>query len=539
MKINHINNINFKKNYFEVQKRGNNYLLSQIGTDNEENLGKEPILQITSGNYKFESPMEYKGKNYMGAVSPSTSSYRIYYKDTGKYENNGEYKQINPLYFTKIAVKEDFKYNDLPLEQPIAKGEAEGKVFVNTLDLPTDIPIVLVLDEIKDENTIVNDLPKNVKSVMVAQSHMDVLSHAANLIRNRIPAMSIIWDENKFNDLKNNEGKYLSVNNENGILKYKETEPSSLKSELKTSSKINIPKLEKVEKLLTFDELTPNNCGNKGYRLGLMQKLADNGILKDITIPKGFVIPEGYINKLNEYIDVEDEQEKEDLLYDGIYTDDVEQKVKDLGMDRRNLIARSNFNTEDLSSFSSAGIYESKLVYDDWILPTALDVIETKDSYKAKFVHEKYGVKNTDIQPSVIIQDKIKTNYCFTVYSNDGDNNVLMELNDYRLGYSKPTNALIRYNKKTKELKLERKLNPLAEYLIDEQGHIVEQNHIPSRFDKDWESIKESLSTVIDGALTLENYFNAPQDIEGGIGKDGKIYFWQTRDIVAKEVNKI
>ncbi len=29
------------------------------------------------------------------------------------------------------------------------------------------------------------------------------------------------------------------------------------------------------------------------------------------------------------------------------------------------------------------------------------------------------------------------------------------------------------------------------------------------------------------------------QDIEGGIGRDGRIWFWQTRDIVAKSVKNI
>jgi hypothetical protein len=38
--------------------------------------------------------------------------------------------------------------------------------------------------------------------------------------------------------------------------------------------------------------------------------------------------------------------------------------------------------------------------------------------------------------------------------------------------------------------------------------------------------------------LVLEKFFKHPQDIEGGI-KDGKVYFWQTRDIVAKAVKRI
>jgi phosphoenolpyruvate synthase/pyruvate phosphate dikinase len=41
----------------------------------------------------------------------------------------------------------------------------------------------------------------------------------------------------------------------------------------------------------------------------------------------------------------------------------------------------------------------------------------------------------------------------------------------------------------------------------------------------------EQLESAIKDALVVEKEFGAPQDIEGGI-KDGKIYFWQSRNIV-------
>ena len=47
------------------------------------------------------------------------------------------------------------------------------------------------------------------------------------------------------------------------------------------------------------------------------------------------------------------------------------------------------------------------------------------------------------------------------------------------------------------------------------------------------------LSIVTSGALVLEKFFKHPQDIEGGITKDGKVWFWQTRDIVTKAIKKI
>ena len=47
------------------------------------------------------------------------------------------------------------------------------------------------------------------------------------------------------------------------------------------------------------------------------------------------------------------------------------------------------------------------------------------------------------------------------------------------------------------------------------------------------------MGIVTSGAAVLEKFFNHPQDIEGGITRDGKVFFWQTRDIVAKAVKRI
>ena len=111
MKINSINNINFKKNYFGINKYGKFYELHKIATDNEENLGKEPVLEYERNGEKYEFPMVYDGKYYSTQSVTRTNKYRIYYKDTGKYERNGEEQVIDPLYYIKIATKADRKYN--------------------------------------------------------------------------------------------------------------------------------------------------------------------------------------------------------------------------------------------------------------------------------------------------------------------------------------------------------------------------------------------------------------------------------------------
>ena len=76
-------------------------------------------------------------------------------------------------------------------------------------------------------------------------------------------------------------------------------------------------------------------------------------------------------------------------------------------------------------------------------------------------------------------------------------------------------------------------------YKHDEKGHIVDQKHTQSSVVENFEDLKPILNIITDGASVLEDFFDHPQDIEGGIGRDGKVYFWQTRDIVAKGKNKI
>ena len=207
----------------------------------------------------------------------------------------------------------------------------------------------------------------------------------------------------------------------------------------------------------------------------------------------------------------------------------------------KDLIVRSNYNTEDIDSFSSAGIYNSERNFDGTILRTALeDVIEktTESEYTQNF-HKKYGITNEQIQPSVIVQDYVDHDYDFTVYSDDNDNNTIIQLTDCLTGFYKPNKALIKYNKNTKEITIVNKESPKAKYILDESGKIVQEEYEEDTITQNWQNLKPLLNIVVDGAEVLEKYFDHPQDIEGGITKDGKVFFWQTRDIVAKAVNKI
>ena len=93
MQINKIsinnNQLSFKANYFRVDKLGRHCQFMTISTDNEENLGKEPVLQYERRGKIQDFPMVYDGKYYTTEVIVRPDKYRIFYKDTGKYERNG------------------------------------------------------------------------------------------------------------------------------------------------------------------------------------------------------------------------------------------------------------------------------------------------------------------------------------------------------------------------------------------------------------------------------------------------------------------
>ncbi len=547
--------VNFKANYFTVEKLGHNYTLSKISTDNEENLGKEPVLEYKSLGYKnkvfkYEFPMSYDGKYYTTMVYPNTDRYRIFYKDTGKYEKNGEEQIVNPIELARIASKEDRKINKLPTEFNYAKGIAEGKIVTakctpdGELEYDEqkhkDMPIILLIDSIQQyEVDQLTRLPRNIKGIITSSCEFNQLSHYGNQYRNNLSVMSVIVDEDKYNEIKKQEGKYLSVDNTSGVVNWKEIKPST-GGQISTTISFAPPLIEKVERLLKSDELTPQNCGNKGYRLSLIQKLINEGKLKDISVSKYFVIPEGYLSKLQKYMDIENFVEREDAFFNSVYTQEVNKKVEELGMNKRDLIVRSNFNTEDLDSFSSAGIYNSERNFDSTVLRTALeDVVQkaTESEYTQNF-HKKFGIKNEQIQPAVIVQDYIEPKYNFTLYSDDGDGNTIIELFN-EVDWQTKSNALIKYNKKSKEFTVERVESPKGKYVIDEKGSITDYKLEESQISKDWEILTPILGIVTSGAAVLEKFFKHPQDIEGGIGKDGKVFFWQTRDIVAKAVKRI
>ena len=194
---------------------------------------------------------------------------------------------------------------------------------------------------------------------------------------------------------------------------------------------------------------------------------------------------------------------------------------------------RSAFNGEDLEDNSAAGLYNSYWQdIEDFNLDAIYSVIESKNKPIAVSSRKQHNIPDEAIKPSVILQDRIKSDYSFTTYTESplDKNKVLIEMFITEVRCYKPKPYQITYNKLTKELKVEQEHSKYEEYLYDENYNLIDKKATqPKDVKKVWDVVKD----LVRNALVLEKEFGKPQDIEGGI-KDGQLYFWQTRNIVHK-----
>ena len=138
-------------NFYNFHQYDGEGVISGICTLNADNLGNEPIL-ITD---KEELPMFFDGKYYYAAIKYPTHQYRIYYKDTDKYENQG-----NPIPLDKHKISRDILVKDLinsgkPLQKDISKGFAEGKVVTDIKSITDEESVILVLNDAGDGDEVV------------------------------------------------------------------------------------------------------------------------------------------------------------------------------------------------------------------------------------------------------------------------------------------------------------------------------------------------------------------------------------------------
>ena len=123
------------------------------------------------------------------------------------------------------------------------------------------------------------------------------------------------------------------------------------------------------------------------------------------------------------------------------------------------------------------------------------------------------------------------SDYTFTIFTDSDDRKLKIDISSAKI----PDKAMIAYDKEHNEIKIEDLSYYVSNYVIKDTGEVVEQKLEKNIIEKNLESLVEPLKIAVKNALKLEKYFGRPQDIEGGI-KDGRVYFWQTRDIVKKAI---
>lgn len=527
--------INFKSDYYGFKKLGTWFFPVSIKTDDTPEPNKDLLLRIKDYKDKIHGdfPMVYDGKYYTHNFSTyiEARSYKILNK-----KQEQEEKKFSAFEMSKILNGYDRMSTGRPMEKIVAKGTTEG-VLVKDLDnIPQDIPVIVIIDKLEGQRHIYDTLStfnSNVLGIILNNVIISDLTHAANTTSQYFDVASVIYDDKKYNELKKLAGEKIRISNENGQIEYSVTDkiPDLRKFKFKTP---NIPILEEETKLLDFSELTRKNSGEKAYRLGVMQKLLKEGYLSDIEIPAGFVIPVGYINKIYDYIrEPEDEIEQEKRLLFHPLNSELEKFCHRYGIDNVAYI-RSAFNAEDLPDYPTAGIYESEICGNFRQFVQNIDsVVTSKDDSPAQKSRERFGIDDSLVQPCIIVQNYVHTDYPFTLYTDSPDGKLKIEMLTNKINGGRKSPATITYDRKSGEIKLETLPYIRGEYLIKDTGEVVEQHLEKDEIQKDWVSLLAPIGIVVKNALKLEKYFGRPQDIEGGI-REGKVYFWQARDIIKK-----
>ena len=532
MKVRLVDNTKFQSDFYHIHQVDSEGYIDKISTDNSENLGKEPVLMTDAETIA----MDYDGQYYTAKIKFPAKEYRIFYKDTGMFENEG-----NPITLDEHKLSKDTFVKDLintkqPLQKDIAKGIADGKIVTDINNIPKNEAVILLLGDIGDGYNLVG-LPANVQGIIVSDGNIDHLSHIASLSRSYYNILTILYDGKKYNELLKLKDKYISISNMDGNLKYKEIEKPDYVAE---KNDIKIPKITENDTLLNYSQLNNSNSSNKAYRIALMQTLKYEGILKNIEIPKGFYIPTGYINNIEEFLnEAKTDKERNDKLFENPYNDELKEKCESLGIDPDKTILRSAFNAEDLYEYPSAGLYNSECCYryDEFVL-TINNIAESKYSKAATESRKRYNIPDDVIQPGVLLQEYIRPNYTFTAYTDLEKGRVDIDFSHSKAAFRNNEPAKIVYDTKKDQSRILKHQFFDNEFITDGKGNIISKEEGQNPIAENWEILTSLIAIIGKNAITLEKRFSKRQDIEGGI-KDGKVYFWQTRDIVKKALKKL
>lgn len=575
--------VSFKQHFYTINPL---YGSIKIKTDNEKQLGEKPALeyinkynetQVVTDLLKDKKDLYYSNVTWSEKKGPL--KYKFKYHDTGKVDDkNGDYYSLDYTKLVDKAVEYNHKIQGLKKILTLSHGKTTGKLvspktFEETEEFGKDTktPYILL---VKDFSGIYPAmLPKNITGLISLGGNFSTLSHQSANIKARTDASAFLTDETMFKDFEKHLGKYVELETANDFVNIKEINKSQVHFNKKIQN-VNIPKLRPVDKLLSSSEYSLDTVGAKAVNLKKLEKLKKDGKI-DVIIPPSFAIPYAYLDAMREentkwqtrkkanylknlkdkdlsYYNTVNLHDSQRLQYDYAKSDkrmsEIMSMIEKTGIKGERVMIRSAFNGEDLDNYSAAGLYDS---FDDKINAESIynsiyEVAASKWNNRAVFSREEHNIPHENIQPTVIIQQHEPCDYTFTMYTNDEDGNVRIEMfskytKEHRLFNNPVSPNIFVYDAKTGEIRVEQKENVSRDITFDENLNIVDVGKLDNPIFDNFGNFKSVLERIIQNAKTVERELGKPQDIEGGITfgddkklDDEKVFFWQTRNIVYK-----
>src|SRR5574344_140978 len=545
---------NFKSHYYIVNP---NYNMLEIKADKRKKMGKNPYVEYKS-NEGHTSVVEMTKQGAMFdarlflPVNVNKLSYKIKYRDTGKIDDNkGKNYNVDIEKLKSDAMIYSRTAHRQPLVHAIKKGTATGKIVyaerINDEDLRNAKEPTIFVCEIFDGNVFTNI--KNTAGLIFTKMDRSLLSHEGTNLRNNTDACASVYIPELNKKLKGLNGQNVKLTVGNGLIDVSEI-PSTDIQERKINTKIEIPPSVYSSEIFTTDNYSIKNVGTKAYNLARLENLSASNRIESL-IPHSITLPSGFIERmfdenekrkrdyesckncipsleqypLSEYIPAQSEKTMSRVL----------SAMEAENINTEKVMVRSSFNGEDISNYHAAGLYDSLVshVSEKDLYENICRVALSKWNTKAVNSRDFYGIKHSDIKPSVIIQNKIDPDYKFTLYTRDIDGKLRIEMYSDKMwekdGLADP--YIFTYDRKKHKLEYESVQHSIDKVEFDEKFNIINPKPVVDKVKENYDEILPLVKKLVKDALVIEKEFGAPQDIEGGI-KDDTLYLWQSRNIV-------
>lgn len=536
----------FKAHYYKIEPKYQDVI---IQTDNNPNLGEEPYLLCEQRGDTKKIKMEKEDELYSAKAhfSPTAHNfkYRIQYEDTGAVDlKDGDDYVIDTEKLVSDAAIRVRNVHRQPLIHAINPGKAAGKVLYKDYfgrNETVDEPAIVVTKQL---GTFLKN--PNIVGLVFVVEDVGTLAHVGAMLRQDTKACGVIFEPDVIEKLKSLDGKNVQIEIQDNKIDIKETDKISSP---KVYPKITVPEMKYCDKILASREYSSDIVGAKAVNLRRLEELAEEGKI-DVKIPKSIALPYGFIQHMfdenqrqkEKYEKNKDRYECKEAAYAPYEEENNEKRMFDLikvldeeGINTKDIMVRSAFNGEDLPNYSAAGIYSSsisKIIPED-LYENICRVAQSKWELDAKLSRKKHGIPDDVIKPSVILQNEVKPDYKYTLYTDCGNGKMRIELFSHNLwlyeGDVQPN--VFTYDRKTKELTYD-SIQMNREFVTyDENLNVVNPPPHHEKYDLAGNTaFFENMHKLIENALVIEKEFGKPQDIEGGFLKDD-IYLWQTRNI--------